>query len=991
MKPKFSRLFVFVLFASSMCGTVPSQPLTFDLIGQISAPGSGTARCLAIRDNLAYQGGGGALSVFDISNPTNPILLNTRSLIANWWSEMDIDGDRLYLSIEDFGISIFDISNPSPVLISRIGAGGGPNGVVARGQLIFVAVGYAGFAIVDVLFPSHPLTVFTFNTQGNATDVAIEENYAYVTDGLAGLLIFDISDPANSRVVGSVATHGFANRIAVSGSYAYIANKENLSIVDVTNPARPTVVGTYDTPVNAFNVAVSGSLAYVADLNSGMIILDVSNPATPILVDSQHPPEGAFEIHLLGNHAYVASGRKGIQIFDVSDPASIEPEPYNFLLNVSDVAVDSGFAYTIGTQSSRLQITDATNPSNPQTRAFAVGPALPVSINVQSDYAYLTYGYSGIRIFNVSNPDSPSQVGGLDMPGAALKLKLKDSLAFVAYREEGLRIIDVSQPDSPVPLGHYNTPGLALSVDVAGNYAYVADEVWGLQILDISDPSQPVHRANYRTLGSSAVEVAVGGHLVYLAVGWEVQIIDVINPSSPRLLGSVAFSASVTKLQLVDSLLFARVGSGFHVLDVSNPTTPVLRGSFNGAFHTVADGLVYSDSLKILRINQNQPDPNVLNYTENGGDTHNWFGGAVGGFGGESSSGVLGLCMYVPEAGDNFVLWASPEALIELRDGFVYRSQITASSDQANTDAIPLFFLNSDNFQSSGGGNNFGGSYWILDVDGGSQGISRPQGRTAFDFYIAPTAINAPQWINQAFTPAADAENDMRLQYRVIDANEALLTQNDSGTICVSRLEVTAIPHSSLVIDQTVLNAPISSTTHFGEALDEVGVGGSAMIEDANTRARYQLATSGGDARKTLGFYNASAGSNLNTQLYPVIWDADTLYRTRLRVRAESAINDPVDAIYVAMDTTNLELGMSAYTNRGAPGGPMDGAGSPRLEPAEYESYFYSHNATLSTTPDANRLRPLGIFFNTGTIAGDGTGGDAFFVEGLAVDRLVTP
>lgn len=376
----------------------------------------------------------------------------------------------------------------------------------------------------------------------------------------------------------------------------------------------------------------------------------------------------------------------------------------------------------------------------------------------------------------------------------------------------------------------------------------------------------------------------------------------------------------------------------------------------------------------------------TLNFTETGGNAHGWEGGAAGGFGGSASLNSAGLCMTVPDAGDNFVVWASPENFLELQNGVIYRIRITLSTDQTLADAIPLFFFVYDNFQSSGGGNNYGGFFWVLDVDGGAQGIGRTGGRTTYDFYVAPIAINHPQWVAQAFLPAADAENDLRLQYRVIDANAALLTDADSGAICVANVEIAAISRSTLSLIATEFNAPITAATHFAEALDEVGSGGTATINELTNTVRYQLATTG-DVRKSLGFFNPAFG-NENLQLFPVVWAGNSLYRTRSRIRAESTDLDPIDVLFLANDTTTVELGASQYVTRGSPGGAMDRLASPKTTVAEYEAYFFSQNATLSMTPDANRLRPLAIFFNTGNQAGDGTGGDSTIVESLEVERL---
>ena len=48
---------------------------------------------------------------------------------------------------------------------------------------------------------------------------------------------------------------------------------------------------------------------------------------------------------------------------------------------------------------------------------------------------------------------------------------------------------------------------------------------------------------------------------------------------------------------------------------------------------------------------------------------------------------------------------------------------------------------------------------------------------------------------------------------------------------------------------------------------------------------------------------------------------------------------------------------------------------------------LYAHT-TRRFIPNANRLRPLVIFFNTGNQAGEGTGGDVTLAESLEVDQF---
>lgn len=379
-----------------------------------------------------------------------------------------------------------------------------------------------------------------------------------------------------------------------------------------------------------------------------------------------------------------------------------------------------------------------------------------------------------------------------------------------------------------------------------------------------------------------------------------------------------------------------------------------------------------------------------------------WSSGLAVGAGSAFPAG--GLCMTVPKGGDNLVLWASPERFIELVDDTLYRVRVTLTTDQTATDAIPLWSIDYDNFNSSGLGNTFGGTAWFLDVDGGAQGIGRPNGRSQFDVFIAPNAVDTPQWrgqidfANSAFAPAAAGSKDMRLIFRILDAGSGTVLANDDfGTICIQNVEVSAIPLSKMVADSAAFNAPINTATHFAESLAETGSGGSAFIDNSTGTAHYALAVP--DARKTLGPYDASQ-SDLNRALYPVVWEANTLYRGRLKIRSGVAGpaegTDPVDVIALLFDTTNNELGQIHWSGRGSAGN-MEFAASPRRAEATggegqvYTGFFYGQNATSSATPNANRLRFMGDFFNASIFYGPTTGADPFVVESMTVDKMVLP
>jgi len=366
------------------------------------------------------------------------------------------------------------------------------------------------------------------------------------------------------------------------------------------------------------------------------------------------------------------------------------------------------------------------------------------------------------------------------------------------------------------------------------------------------------------------------------------------------------------------------------------------------------------------------------------------------------AANTSGLCLTAPQTGDNVALWISPERFITLVDNAVYRVRATITGTQTDVNAVPLWNLGYDNFNTSGGGNNFGGEAWFLDVDGGAQAVGR-NGLSNFETWIAPNAVGTKQWqgvvdsANSAFAPAADPINDIRLFFRVNDIGSANVEANsDSGDLCLKSITVTRFSLNQLTVASTAYNTPISTTTHFAEAFNQVGAGGAASIDNGTNTANYQLDETAGPARKSLGPWDQTTGGVIsNVTLYPVVWKANTLYRGRLKIRSNAAAEgtNPVEVIALAFDTTNSELGQMHYSTRGSAGN-MDLAASPRLTATTggaqwYTGFFYGQAGTVSVVPDAGRTRLFGDFFSTPSFSG--TGNDPFTVEAMEVSEINTP
>ncbi len=462
------------------------------------------------------------------------------------------------------------------------------------------------------------------------------------------------------------------------------------------------------------------------------------------------------------------------------------------------------------------------------------------------------------------------------------------------------------------------------------------------------------------------------------------------------------------------SILFASdvdvavVGSGKYAF-TGNMTAPVTPGTYNVQFQMVQNGSSFFGPIVSANVTVGSFfDVSFSNSTQG------WYAGVLAGTG-TTAANATGLCMSVGLPGDNIVGWASPPGYLPLVDNAVYRVTLGLWTNQTAADQIPLFSFSFNNYYPGGQGNVYGGDAWILDNVGGAEGIGRAQGRTSYVFYVAPNAMLTPQWrglvdsSNSAFDPSIDPYNDIGLVVREVDlGSQGYGATNDSGMICLTSLKAEQFSFSTLTSGSTrVWNPAINTATHAAQTYAQAGEGtGTAFIDNGTATANYALRSgdsgdSGGlGARKTLLPFDPTQ-ADYYAQLYPVTWAQNQLYMGSIKLR--STVNggagpegtDPVDAVFLHMDTGTEELGQSFYTTRGSPSN-MHYAASPRLASTtggtgqQYVVFFHGQNATLSGITDANRLRLMAEFQNSMALA-DGLGLDPLRVDEMAIDQLVSP
>lgn len=394
-----------------------------------------------------------------------------------------------------------------------------------------------------------------------------------------------------------------------------------------------------------------------------------------------------------------------------------------------------------------------------------------------------------------------------------------------------------------------------------------------------------------------------------------------------------------------------------------------------------------------------------------------WTYALNGGTATGTQNATSGLCIDVPATGNNDGIWFSAYGVIDLVDNAVYRARLNVNTTQTTVFNTPLWVFVYDNIGLDSGGtqhgqNDFGGETFVLDNEGGANSPISGTGRASFDFYCAPTPFRTAHFrdtTNGFLNPALDADNDIRLQFRVIDADAANINaQQDEGAVCLQTINVDRFDFDDRTTVQQVYN--VDSSTPFVDADSNPGQAGSFAMDNINTGGdgtNFTISsgvitisptdsTNGWDSPNVMLLRPGDRSVNLattdgseNVDNWPVPWVADTLYMIEYQLSAPSTSDEenPPDVVRLGADVLDqqivtdnfiaantIDFSSGSVNTRGV---TMPRAGTPQT----YTCFWYSLSESLTNIPDALRwrprfeiltsdvLNPIGRTTNTGAIS----------------------
>jgi hypothetical protein len=228
-------------------------------------------------DNTVYVTGVGGLMIFDVSDPTDMILLDkwtpqnhpdTRFYNA----AVNEDLNLIYCAAREDGLWVFSDFIATDIQLLNSSSFGDLflEGLALNDEVMYGAAhgnGVMVFAMNSAMDPAW-LTTITDGIE-DAWRLVTKDQYLFVADGAGGLKIYDTSgDPFNPVLVRSVPTSGPARELALSGDRLVVAvGAAGMDIVNVSDPPNATMIGNYSSENSVFDVALRRNLAYIASWN----------------------------------------------------------------------------------------------------------------------------------------------------------------------------------------------------------------------------------------------------------------------------------------------------------------------------------------------------------------------------------------------------------------------------------------------------------------------------------------------------------------------------------------------------------------------------------------------------------------------------------------------------------------------------------------------------------------------------------------------------
>ncbi len=453
---------------------------------------SGNIRDVDAVDGILYLAEWGedrddALRLVDVADPAAPVDLGFYD--ATRPRRVEVFGRAAYMlsapSETTIRFEVIDVSppdDPTRLGILTIGTGRGDlliNDLSVAASIAYLTHSQGGPVVVNTVDATEPRVAGSFDTPGLALGLALENDLLAVAGGGSGLAVVDLAATGNDLPTPTTLSLPFAQDVALADGYAFVASwGDGLLIYDLTDPARPEEVGAVETGYQFFRTVVSGHHLYASYFGNPYMttaIFDISDPTLPVELSTLQGSVIAVD----RGRAYADwsdwLGQCALATWDVSDPANPASEP-------SKINFWGGCA--------RCEW-----PWPDYQRSYELDPHRSISgISIHGNLAWVALGQGGLKVLSLSDPSFPTPLANLDIDACGVTgMAAQRRTGYVTtHSPSGLLTVQLTGEDELVQSSFFPLAGFPADAILSGSTVFTANQTAGISAIDIKACQPPL-------------------------------------------------------------------------------------------------------------------------------------------------------------------------------------------------------------------------------------------------------------------------------------------------------------------------------------------------------------------------------------------------------------------------------------------------------------------------------------------------------------------
>jgi len=145
----------------------------------------------------------------------------------------DLDDVYFYLAYQQLGLLI--ISKETGEIVSITDTDGDARNVKIVDNYAYVTDRYEGFAIIDISDVENPVKISQKDTSGYTRNIDIEGNYMVISAGGSGIYLYDITDKYNPQYLDRIddSEIGYTYKALIKNNHIIVATRMGIAKISI--------------------------------------------------------------------------------------------------------------------------------------------------------------------------------------------------------------------------------------------------------------------------------------------------------------------------------------------------------------------------------------------------------------------------------------------------------------------------------------------------------------------------------------------------------------------------------------------------------------------------------------------------------------------------------------------------------------------------------------------------------------------------------------